>query len=194
MNIKKIDQSVIYEGAVFNLVKKTFQREDGSTFIREIVESPKVVHVLPIDKNDMLYCINEFRSSVEENVIGFPAGKIDEGETPEDAAKREVEEEIGMKVIELVPIQGNLTTTMGICNEVCYFYLAIVEEFKENERKHFPDADENINVVKLSINDFIKRLNDIITNKKPLGLKTVFLWAMFMITTMRKESIRDELK
>jgi hypothetical protein len=68
---------------VFNVNCKTFEREDGSTFNREIVESSEVVHIMPFDKDNNIYAINEFRGTIEDYVIGFPAGKIDDGEVIE---------------------------------------------------------------------------------------------------------------
>ena len=47
---------------------------------------------------DKLVVIKEFRVPVETYEIGFPAGLIDSGETPEDAVRRELEEETGLKV------------------------------------------------------------------------------------------------
>lgn len=188
MKITKINEHRVFEGKVFNVNCKTFEREDGSTFNREIVESSEVVHIMPFDKDNNIYAINEFRGTIEDYVIGFPAGKIEKGEDIESAVKREIEEEIGMKVVDLIPINNNLVTTMGICNEVGHYYMALVEEFKDGERKHFPEQDENIEVLKLTPDDFALKLMKIMEKKKPLGLKTAFLWMMF-VTTMNRRAI-----
>jgi len=188
MKIVKVNEHNVYEGAVFKVNKKTFEREDGSTFCREIVESSEVVHVLPFDKNYNIYAISEFRGTVEDYILGFPAGKIDSGETPEDAVKREIEEEIGMKVVDLIPIHKNLVTTMGICNEVGHYFLALVEEFKDGERKHFQEPDENIEIKKMNMNEFVDKLMVLLENGKPFGLKCAFLWMMF-VTMMNAKKL-----
>jgi len=182
--IKMIKKETIFNGVVFDIVSKTFENENGTTFNRQIMESSPVVHILPIDIKDTkrIFAIKEFRSSIEDYVIGFPAGKIEKGESPEESATREVEEEIGKKVIKLVPIStGGLSTSMGICNELGYYFIAYVDDFAEGEQKHFQDTDENIEMITFNEYDFATFLQEALANAKPIGLKTVFLWSVYML-------------
>ena len=178
--IKKTKDEVVFRGQVFNVTQKTFEREDKTTFDRDIVETPEVVHILPIDENGNLYTINEFRGSIEQNVIGFPAGKMDDGETPEESAKRETEEELGMKVDSIFPVHKNLVTTMGICDEVGHYFFAIVRDFKEDEiRTNFLDEGEDITVTKMTGLEFAEKIAESIKGGQKFGLKTAFLWMMY---------------
>ncbi len=74
---------------------------NGKTSSREWINHPGAVVVIPILPNGDIAMIRQFRYSVGEEFIELPAGKLDKGETPEECAKRELEEEIGFKANKL---------------------------------------------------------------------------------------------
>lgn len=185
---EKISENTLWEGKVLSVVEKTFSKtfeKDGEEhteqFSREMAKSANVVHVLPISKKNTVFAIKEFRTSAEKEIIGFPAGKIDEGETPDDAVKREIEEEIGKKVIDIVPLALGLHTSMGISGEIGYYYLALVDDFDENERTRFPDDGEDIEVLEFSLDELGSRFHHELSQGGSVGLKTMFMWTTFLL-------------
>jgi ADP-ribose pyrophosphatase len=70
--------------------------------------------------DDKLVVIKEFRIPVENYEIGFPAGLIDSGETPEDAVRRELEEETGLKVEEILHISPAVLSSAGLTDEAVH--------------------------------------------------------------------------
>ncbi|MDR0362595.1 MAG: NUDIX hydrolase [Planctomycetota bacterium] len=74
-----------------------------------------------------LLLIRQFRPPARGQVIEFPAGIVDGGETPEDAARRELAEETGYVVRSL---SGGLPgfTTPGLSNEFVHFFHAEIDE------------------------------------------------------------------
>jgi len=168
-----------YKGPVFTVKTKTFE-VDGKKLVRDLVESDPVVHVICYDTKMNVYCIEEFRTGAGKKLMGFPAGKIDDGETPEESARREVEEEIGMKVEDIKEITMPMYTNPGISNEIAHFFIAVVEEFKEGERKHFPDEGENIKVELKTVHEISDIIQNHHRNYIPFGMKSAFLWLMFI--------------
>lgn len=69
------------------------------------------------EKFDKLIVIREYRVPIEGYQIGFPAGLIDEGETPEDAVRRELEEETGLKVEKIMHISPPVLSSAGLTDE-----------------------------------------------------------------------------
>ena len=70
--------------------------------------------------DDKLVVIKEFRVPIEGYEIGFPAGLIDEGESPEDAVRRELEEETGLKVEKILHISKPVISSAGITDEAVH--------------------------------------------------------------------------
>jgi len=180
MVTKKIDEQTLFNGVVFDVVKKKYD-DDGEIFTREIVKTPDVVHILPFDKNGNIYAIREFRGAIDDMIIGFPAGKIENGELPELSASREVEEEIGMRVVDLYSVSPSIITSSGVITEKGYYYFALVEDIKDEDREHFPDVDEKIEVLKMSDYEFGELIHEKIKNQESIELKTMFLWTVYIV-------------
>jgi ADP-ribose pyrophosphatase len=89
---------------------------------RELLKVGKVAAVLPYDADlDTVVLFRQFRIGAHEatgegDVIEIVAGLVDAGESLEEAARRETMEEIGVPVLDLVPIFDFLPTP-GFCDE-----------------------------------------------------------------------------
>lgn len=79
--------------------------------------------------NKCVVFVEQFREAVGERVISNPAGFIDEGETPEDAALREAEEELGYPGLKyaLALLEESVWASPGLTSEETHFFLAKVE-------------------------------------------------------------------
>ena len=62
---------------------------------KEIVEHQDSVGIIPLDNKDNIILVEQFRIATRDNLLEIPAGKIESGETPDTAALREMNEEIG---------------------------------------------------------------------------------------------------
>ena len=63
---------------------------------KEIVEHQDSVGIIALDKKDNIILVEQFRIATRDNLLEIPAGKIENGETPDNAALREMNEEIGL--------------------------------------------------------------------------------------------------
>ncbi|MBV7388515.1 ADP compounds hydrolase NudE [Pasteurellaceae bacterium TAE3-ERU1] len=80
------------------------------------------VTVVAIDGDDLLL-VNEYSVGTERYELGFVKGRIDEGETPEQSAVRELQEEIGFKPA-TVQFLRTLSTNPGYMNSPMHIFLA----------------------------------------------------------------------
>ena len=94
---------------------------------REIVRHPGAAAVLPLTPNGRVVLVRQFREAVRDRLLEIPAGIYDEeGETPDETARREVGEETGYRVMSLRPL-GRIYTTPGFTDEAIDLFVADVE-------------------------------------------------------------------
>ncbi|MFC5988038.1 NUDIX hydrolase [Marinicrinis lubricantis] len=129
----------IYEGKVISLQKDKVTLPDGNTAFREVVKHPGAVAVLAIWQNQMVV-VEQYRKALERSLIEIPAGKLDPGEQPMDAAMRELKEETGFECKELRPI-CSFYTSPGFADEIIHLFLA--EQLTQGESRL--DEDEFLN-------------------------------------------------
>lgn len=113
-----------------------FRRFDGSLspqVTRAAFVSGDAVTVLPYDPvRDRVLLVEQFRAGPFTRGDGQPwqleavAGRIDPGETPEDAARREAVEEAGLVLDALLPV-AQYYPSPGICAEFLYSYVALTD-------------------------------------------------------------------
>ena len=108
---KTLEEEYLYKGKIFKLKKDVVVLPDGKRAIREVVEHGGGCAVLCV-KDDEVFLVKQFRYPYREVVLELPAGKIDSGESPEQTARRELEEEGGItagrleKIFEIYPSPG----------------------------------------------------------------------------------------
>lgn len=81
-----------------NGVERQFERMQGS--------GRGAVMMVPFLDDDTLMLVREYAAGLHNYQLGFPKGLIDAGETPEQAANRELKEEIGYGARELIPLKS----------------------------------------------------------------------------------------
>ncbi|MEM3088229.1 MAG: NUDIX hydrolase, partial [Candidatus Bathyarchaeia archaeon] len=91
----------IYDGKVINLRVDTVKLPNGRTTIREVVEHPGAVAIVPFLKTDVILMIRQYRHPTGEVLLEIPAGTLKKDEKPEDCAIRELIEETGYKPSEI---------------------------------------------------------------------------------------------
>src|SRR6476646_7451845 len=145
-----IDSKLIYNGPI-KLKLDTF-RINGKIFRKEVVEHNASVGIIPILSNDEIILIKQYRHAVNEYLIEIPAGKIENKESPIEAAKRELEEETGFTG-DLIPLT-KCYLAPSYDTELMYLFIAR-NITKINNPLYVMDEDENISSMILNLNDAI---------------------------------------
>ncbi len=118
-----VSEREIHRGFVITLVDGRFLTPEGETIERDIVRHPGAVAVVPID-GDHVLLVRQYRAAVGREVLEIPAGKLDvDGEAPEVAAVRELEEEVGMTTPRLIHL-SSFFNSVGFSDEYSHVYLA----------------------------------------------------------------------
>ena len=143
---KQISFEYKFKGKIVNLRVDDALLPNGTTAKREIVEHNGGVCVAPLDDEYNLYFVKQFRYPYMEIVTELPAGKLEKGEDPFEAGKRELKEETGATAQKYVDL-GKLYPTPGYCGEIIHMYLATELEFGEQN----PDEDEFLEVYKIPL-------------------------------------------
>lgn len=146
-NEKTISSEIKYKGKILNLRIDTVESVNGES-TREIVEHSGGAVVLPLLPNKNVVMIRQFRKPLERDVLEIPAGKIEQGESPEETAFRELQEETGYKANNMT-LLTKMYPSVGYSEELLYIYLATDLEPGETDF----DENEDIDTYSYHIDD-----------------------------------------
>jgi len=144
--MKFIKSSPLFEGSFLSLARETYLNDQGFQYDRDIIYHSDAAVILPFSYPDTLYLIKQYRYAAKEVLIEVPAGCLEQGETPEQAASRELKEETGFLAHSFTYF-GKAYAMPGSCTECLHFFLA--QEWVTGPT--FFDQDEQIELVSFSI-------------------------------------------
>lgn len=118
---KRLGGKTVYDGKILKLVVDDVRLDDGSAAKREIIRHSGGAAALYAEDGKILL-VKQFRYAYGKEMYEIPAGRLNEGEDPSFAAKRELEEETGL-VCDMSPFL-TLYPSPGYTDEVTYVFLA----------------------------------------------------------------------
>ncbi len=92
---KQLTTKTIYDGKILELHTDTVELENGNQALREVIIHHGGVGILPVDENNNLLLVRQFRYPTGAELLEIPAGKMEKGEDPRRCGLRELEEEVG---------------------------------------------------------------------------------------------------
>lgn len=136
----------VYRGPVFSIESGVLEEPGGVRARRDIIRHSGSVAVLPVDARGEVVLIRQYRCAFGRNLIELPAGRIDPGETPLQAARRELSEEVGLGARKWKRL-GKIIPSPGFCDETVTIYRAsgLFRSVAE------PDPDERIEILTLPL-------------------------------------------
>ncbi|WP_148683605.1 NUDIX hydrolase [Fervidicoccus fontis] len=166
-------EELIYSGIRINVKKRKYIYEN-SEFEKEIVEFGKSAAVLPIN-DDRIVLIEQFRYPINKWIIEIPAGRVEKGEDPRNAALRELKEETGYTARNIEEV-ASFFVSPGYSDELMYLYIA--EDLKKSEQSL--EKGELIRLKELSIKEVKEMLKKReITDGKTLLALYYYLYYYF---------------
>lgn len=145
----------IYEGRIVNLRVDDVMLGNGKTSKREVVEHGGAIAVVAMPDPQTVILVRQFRLPAEGTLLEIVAGGLEEGESPEVSARRELTEEIAYTCGQLIPLY-EAWVAPGYTTEKIYGYLAL----DLSEEKADMDEDENIEIVTMSLSDALAAISD----------------------------------
>ena len=134
-----LSSRILYEGKVFGVRRDEVIEPSGLRATREVISHPGSVVVLPLLPNGKILLIRQYRYAARDYLWELVAGRIDPGETPREAAARELIEETGYRArrfrifLEVFPTPGFLEERM---------FLLLAEGLTPGKAE--PEEDEKI--------------------------------------------------
>jgi len=157
----------IYDGRIVALREDAVTLPNGRSALREVVEHGEVAAIVPIDADGNVILVRQYRLPAGAALLEIPAGGVDEGESIEAAAQRELREETGYRAERLERLAG-FYVSPGYCTEFIQVFLAtdLVEDPIEG------DPDEEISLVRMSLLDAVRLIEtgEIKDGKSIVGL------------------------
>jgi len=146
--MKIVNKATVYDG-FFKLYKITLE-EAGETFDREVFVTGNAVAALLYDTlKEKFIFVKQYRAAVEQNMLELVAGILDiEDESPEEAIKREIEEEAGYAVDSLEHILDFHPSPGAFAEKLHLFYGQVSR--KIGKGGGLDDENENIKLLELT--------------------------------------------
>lgn len=135
-----------FDGKMLHVRVDRVRLPSGRESVREVVEHPGSVVIVPVTEDDEVIMIRQFRHAAGRTLLELPAGLIDPGEEILDTAARELREETGYEAGTL-ELLTTVFMTPGYSDERASIVLA--EGCVATD--HDPDPDEPIQIVTIPI-------------------------------------------
>ena len=117
-----------------------------------VVELPTTVCAVAITEENEVLMVRQYRHPIKETLLEIPGGFIDEGETPEEAMRRELKEETGYEFSTVINV-GRIAANPGVLDNFTYLFLA--KGGIKTSELHL-DQNEELQVEKISIPELKK--------------------------------------
>lgn len=123
MPFKELNREKRYRGLVFDVAQVHVRLPDGRERDYDLVEHGDSVTIVPLDEHGHLLFVSQHRLGSGGDLLEFPAGVLDPGETPLAGAHRELREETGMAAREIKEL-GGFYLAPGYTDEYMTVFLA----------------------------------------------------------------------
>ena len=144
MRYERVASERVFVGSHLTVRRDTWRAPNGRAHDFEVVETPDAVVIVPIDGDGNVLLVRQHRAGPHRVLLELPAGGVDDGETPEEGAQRELREETGHAAAHL-RLLGDFWTVPGFGTERMYAFLAT--DLREDPLP--PDEDEGLTVERM---------------------------------------------
>lgn len=143
----------IYRNPFITVREDQAVQENGEESRFGIVEMKPGVSVLPLDDDGNVHLIEVYRFTLDRTMTEAIAGGMDEGETPREAAERELREEAGISAEELIPL-GVVDQLTEVVSSPNHLFLARRLTFAQTN----PEGSEQITPINVPLDEAVRRV------------------------------------
>jgi ADP-ribose pyrophosphatase len=161
----------VFEGRALTIDVAEIEMPNGRRSTREIVRHRGAAVILGQRPDGAFVLVRQYRRSIEQTLLEMVAGCMEEGEAPEECARREMEEESGYRV-EALEAVGVIVPCPGYSEERLYLFYARISQQPEEQR---PDFDENLEPVVMTA----KEIDAALDSGELIDGKSIALWLMW---------------
>ncbi|KAG5744149.1 hypothetical protein H9Q69_012675 [Fusarium xylarioides] len=168
----KQNQNIVYENEWFRIRTATDKTLSPKPYF--ILDRPDSTIIIPVSTSYRFLLQKQYRPHVARQSWEFPMGSIDAGETPKEAAHRELLEETGLSCSNTQPL-ATFYPIPGLASQRSHIFLAHITD-EELDAKHYPNLSEGIlafQVVTAQI------LQSMIASNKIFDGFTLAAWSLF---------------
>ncbi len=142
----------VFQAELFTVREIEIEANNKKLIQHEVIRNP-VVTVFALTGNNEIYLISQFRRLLERKTVEAVAGFIDEGETPLEAAKRELKEEVGLTAADWRELRV-LNTAASVTKGEAHLFLARGLKIGNPE----PEDDEDITPVVVPFEEAVEKV------------------------------------
>ena len=143
-----------FSGRIFDIKVDDIELPDGRDAEREILIHPGGVVILPITSDGEVILVRQYRYAVGRTLLELPAGKLEKGEDPKEAAVRELREETG-NIANTIKEFGNIIPIAGYSSEIMHGYLC--DDMTDAGIQDL-DEDEFVEIVKMPLEEVAEKI------------------------------------
>ena len=168
---KTITSEKIFSGRIVKLRVDTVELPNGKTSTREIVEHAGAVGILPVDNEEMVWLVRQYRKPTEQVLLEIPAGTMEPDEEILICAQRELEEETGFQAGSWEKILSYYSAP-GFCDEKLHLFRA--RDLTTGEKNL--DADEFLENISIPLEEAYRMIftGQIVDGKSIIGIQYAF--------------------
>jgi len=146
---KRLRERELFSSRIFTIKEIDLLLDNGKEVTYEISDKGHSVMVVPLIDDATILLVREYHAGINEYQTGLCKGFIEEGQTPEEAANRELQEEVGYKAGKLERL-GVFSVNPGYSTHKTYAFLA--QDLKESKLQG--DEDEELQIVRYPLERF----------------------------------------
>ena len=152
---KTLTSRILHQGRSFSFKTDEVQLQNGKRTIRDIVDHPGAVAIVPILDDGRILLVRQFRYSAGKELLEIPAGTLEKDEAPDTCARRELKEETGYTAGSMKKILS-MYMAPGYSSEVIHLFFATA--LKAGEQ--ITEEDESISLELYGPEEFLEMMEE----------------------------------
>ncbi len=173
-NWKTIKSKTVFECKYFKIEEEDFKTKNGKTHKYYILDRKNYVVVIPIE-NGFVYLVEQYRHTIKTKLIELVIGAMEDGETSLKAAKKELEEEAGIKAKKFTNL-GWYYSYKGCSGQKGFVFLAEGLKFGEQKLEEL-EREGEMKVIKVKISE----VEEMIKSRIIKDAETIASFNIFML-------------